>query len=45
MLRSDLCDFSDVHIVAKGDITVKKAANRDFIDVRDFYHFLEIFNI
>ena len=45
MLRSDLCDFSDVHIVPKGDITVKKAANRDFIDVRDFYHFLEIFSI
>ena len=22
MLRSDLCDFSDAYIVAKGDITV-----------------------
>ena len=36
MLRSDLCDFSDVYIVPKGDITLTKAANRDFIDVRDF---------
>ena len=24
MLRSDLCDFSDAHIVVKGDITVTK---------------------
>ena len=24
MLRSDLCDFSDVYIVVKGDITVVK---------------------
>ena len=24
MLRSDLCDFSDAHIVVKGDITVDK---------------------
>ena len=22
MLRSDLCDFNDAHIVVKGDITV-----------------------
>ena len=35
MLRSDLCNFSDVHIVVKGDITLTKAANRDFIDVRN----------
>ena len=35
MLRSDLCDFSDAYIVIKGDITVTKAANRDFIDVRN----------
>ena len=24
MLRSDLCDFSDVYIVVKGNITVAK---------------------
>ena len=35
MLRSDLCDFSDAYIVVKGDITLTKAANRDFIDVRN----------
>ena len=35
MLRSDLCNFSDAHIVVKGDITFTKAANRDFIDVRN----------
>ena len=35
MLRSDLCNFSDAHIVVKADITVTKAANRDFIDVRN----------
>ena len=35
MLRSGLCDFSDVYIVVKGDITLTKAANRDFIDVRN----------
>ena len=35
MLRSDLCNFSDAHIVVKGDITLTKAANRDFIDVRN----------
>ena len=35
MLRSDLCDFSDVYIVVKGDITLTKAANRSFIDVRN----------
>ena len=34
MLRSDLCDFSDVYIVEKGDITFTKAQNRDLIDVR-----------
>ena len=34
MLRSDLCDFSDAYIVVKGDITLTKAANRDFVDVR-----------
>ena len=35
MLRSDLCDFSDAYIVVKGDITLTKAADRDFIDVRN----------
>ena len=35
MLISDLCNFSDAHIVVKGDITLTKAANRDFIDVRN----------
>ena len=35
MLRSDLCDFTDAYIVLKRDITVTKAANRDFIDVRN----------
>ena len=29
MLRSDLCDFSDVYIVVKGTITVEGAENRD----------------
>ena len=27
MLRSDLCDFSDVHIIVKGDITVTNPNN------------------
>ena len=36
MLRSDLCDFSGAYIVVKGDITLTKAANRDFIDPRGF---------
>ena len=35
MLRSDLCDFSDAHIVVKGDITLTKAENRHFIDVKN----------
>ena len=35
MLRSDLCDFSDAYIVVKEDITLTKAASRDFIDVRN----------
>ena len=35
VLRSDLCDFSDVHIVIKGDITLTKAANRIFFDLRN----------
>ena len=33
MLRSDLCDFSDAHIVVKGNITVtKKTFTADDID-------------
>ena len=35
MLRSDLCDFSDVYIVVKGDIALTKAANRNFSDLRN----------
>ena len=35
MLRSDLCDFSDVYIVVKGDINLKKAIARDFINIRN----------
>ena len=35
MLRSDLCDYSDVYIVVKGDITLTKDVNRNFIDVRN----------
>ena len=35
MLRSDLYDFSDVYTVVKGDITLTKVANRDFINVRN----------
>ena len=27
MLRSDLCDFSDVHIVVKGEITITRMSN------------------
>ena len=37
MLRSDLCDFSDAYIVAKGDINFTKAANRRFIDERNSF--------
>ena len=35
MLRSDLCDFSDAYIVAKGVITLTKATNIYFVDVRN----------
>ena len=31
MLRSDLCDYSDI---GKGDITLTKNVNRNFIDIR-----------
>ena len=37
MLRSDLCDFNEAYIVVKGDITLTKAANRDFIDVKNMF--------
>ena len=35
MLRSDLCGFSDVCIVVKGDIAVTETADRNFTDVRN----------
>ena len=35
MLLSDLCDFSDAHIVVKGDIILTKDADRGFIDIRN----------
>ena len=35
MLRSDLCNFSDAYIVVKGDITLTKAEDRNFIDLRN----------
>ena len=35
MLRSDLCDFSDAYVNIKGDVTLTKAANRNFIEVRN----------
>ena len=31
MLRSDLCDYSDVYIVVKGDITLKKKTEKDLL--------------
>ena len=34
MLRSDLCDFSDVHIVVKETITLTKTNGRGTIDMR-----------
>ena len=37
MLRSDLCDYSDVYIVDKGDITLTENANRNFADVRNMF--------
>ena len=37
MLRSDLCDFTDANIVVKGNNTLTKAANKDFIDVRNTF--------
>ena len=35
MLRSDLCDFSDAYIVAKGTITLTKINGRGIIDIRN----------
>ena len=35
MLWSDLCDYSDAYIVVKGDVTLTKKVNRNFIDVRN----------
>ena len=35
MLRSDLCDFSDPYIVAKGTVTLTKTEGRGFIDIRN----------
>ena len=37
MLRSDLCDCSDVYIVVKGDITLTKTNTRGFIDTRNSF--------
>ena len=35
VLRSDLRDFSDAYIVAKGTITLTKTDRKDFIDIRN----------
>ena len=35
MLQWDLCDFSDACVVVKGDIVLKKDADRGFIDIRN----------
>ena len=35
MRRSDLCDFSDMHIVVKGTITFTKTNRRGIIDIRN----------
>ena len=35
MPGSDLCEYSDAYIVVKGDITITKTANRNFIGVRN----------
>ena len=37
MLRSDLCDYSDAYIVVLGDITPTKAANTNFVNVRNWF--------
>ena len=35
MVRSDLCDFSDVYIVIKGYITLTKTDGRGLINIRN----------
>ena len=35
MITSDLCDCSDAYIVVKGDITITKPGNENFIYVRN----------
>ena len=35
MLRSDLCDYSDVYIVVKGEITLTKTNGRGITDIRN----------
>ena len=35
LLRSDLCDYSDAYIVAKGDITLTKTNGRGIIDIKN----------
>ena len=35
MLQSGLCDFSDVYIVVKGDITLTKTNGKGIIDIRN----------
>ena len=35
MLRCDLCDYSDVYIAVKGDITLTKTNGREIIDIRN----------
>ena len=37
MLRSGLCDFSDAYIVVKGDITLTKDGNREFMNLRNTF--------
>ena len=34
MLRSDLCDFTDVYIVVKGDIALTKTNRRGIIGIK-----------
>ena len=35
ILKSDLCDYSNAHIVVKGDIALTKAENENFINLRN----------
>ena len=35
MLRSDVCDFSDLYIVVKGTIILTKTNGRRIIDIRN----------